>query len=242
MTTILIAEDDLHLQQGLIDLLEAEGYRVLAAADGAAALELLEQERPDLALLDVMMPKLSGYEVCRAIRKRDARLPVIMLTAKGEEIDKVVGLELGADDYVTKPFGLHELRARISAVLRRCRPAVTDQTTAAAPEIFAFGTAEVDRQRYQLRRSGSTFDLTPRELKLLEIFHSRPGQVLSRQELLNLVWGVDYFGTTRTLDQHVAQLRKKVETDPALPQVIATVHGVGYRYAGPDCSTGGDDV
>lgn len=240
MTTILIAEDDLHLQQGLIDLLEAEGYRVLAASDGAAALELLERERPDLALLDVMMPRLSGYEVCRAIRKRDSHLPVIMLTAKGEEIDKVVGLELGADDYVTKPFGLHELRARISAVLRRCRPAMPAPET--LPSTFAFGPVEVDRQRYQLRRHGRRIDLTPRELKLLEVFYARPGQVLSRQELLNLVWGVDYFGTTRTLDQHVAQLRKKVEADPATPQVIATVHGVGYRYAGPDRSTGGENA
>lgn len=231
-TTILIAEDDLHLQRGLIDLLEAEGYRVLAASDGIAALELLEQERPDLALLDVMMPRLSGYEVCRAIRKRDARLPVIMLTAKGEEIDKVVGLELGADDYITKPFGLHELRARIAAVLRRSRPLAAPIAEKMSPT-FRFGVAEIDRRAYQVHRNGESLPLSGRELKLLETFYARPGQVLSRQDLLNLVWGIDYFGTTRTLDQHVAQLRKKIEIDPATPLIIATVHGVGYRFDPP---------
>jgi DNA-binding response OmpR family regulator len=231
-TTILIAEDDLHLQRGLIDLLEAEGYRVLAASDGMAALELLEQEHPDLALLDVMMPRLSGYEVCRAIRKRDTRLPVIMLTAKGEEIDKVVGLELGADDYITKPFGLHELRARIAAVLRRSRP-LAAPLAEKMPPTFLFGAVEIDRRAYQVHRNGESLSLSARELKLLETFYARPGQVLSRQELLNQVWGIDYFGTTRTLDQHVAQLRKKIEVDPATPVVIATVHGVGYRFDPP---------
>lgn len=232
LKTILIAEDDLHLQRGLIDLLEAEGYRVLAASDGMEALELLETENPDLALLDVMMPRLSGYEVCRTIRKHDARLPVIMLTAKGEEIDKVVGLELGADDYITKPFGLHELRARIAAVLRRSQPS-TPPLAEVAPSTFLFGVAEIDRRAYQVYRNGTCLPLSARELKLLEIFYARPGEVLSRQELLNLVWGINYFGTTRTLDQHVAQLRKKVESDPATPLFIATVHGVGYRFDSP---------
>lgn len=225
---ILVAEDDAHLRQGLIDLLQAEGYQVLAAADGAAALRIFASNRPDLVLLDVMMPEKSGYDVCREIRKEDARLPIIMLTAKGEEIDKVVGLELGADDYVTKPFGLHELRARIAAVLRRAAPAAPNDSE--SPSVFRVGPAEVDRKSYQLRQGGRSFPLTAKEMKLLEVFSRHPGQVLSRDELLNLAWGTGYFGTTRTLDQHIAQLRKKIEIDPATPRVITTLHGIGYRY------------
>jgi len=228
--TILVAEDDIDLRQGLVDLLEAEGFRVTEAADGAAALAAWRAERPDLLLLDVMMPEKSGYDVCREIRRKDARLPIIMLTAKGEEIDKVIGLELGADDYVTKPFGLHELRARIASVLRRAAPAATDCETP-LPDVIRIGTAEIDRKSFQLRRDGRRFSVTAKEMKLLEAFFCHPGAVLSRNDLLNLAWGVDYFGTTRTLDQHIAQLRKKVELDPAAPVVIITVHGVGYRYA-----------
>lgn len=226
---VLIAEDDANLRQGLIDLLECEGYTVTAAADGRQALEAFRRQAPDLVLLDVMMPELSGYDVCRQIRKSDSRTPIIMLTAKGEEIDKVVGLELGADDYVTKPFGLHELRARIAAVLRRSR-SQQPETAAGLPEQFAIGQALVDRKTYQVSNGRQTHSLTSRELKLLEIFHSRPHEVLSRNDLLNAAWGVDYFGTTRTLDQHIAQLRKKIETDPASPQYLLTVHGVGYKF------------
>jgi DNA-binding response OmpR family regulator len=225
---ILVAEDDAHLRQGLIDLLQAEGYQVLAAEDGAAALRVFATDRPDLVLLDVMMPEKSGFDVCREIRKEDARLPIIMLTAKGEEIDKVVGLELGADDYVTKPFGLHELRARIAAVLRRAAPAAPNGPE--PPAVFRIGPAEIDRKSYQLHQGGRSFPLTAKEMKLLEVFSQHPGQVLSRDELLNLAWGTGYFGTTRTLDQHIAQLRKKIEPDPAMPRVITTLHGIGYRY------------
>lgn len=226
---VLVAEDDANLRQGLIDLLEGEGYVVEAAADGRQALETFRRQPPDLLLLDVMMPELSGYDVCRQIRKGDGRTPIIMLTAKGEEIDKVVGLELGADDYVTKPFGLHELRARIAAVLRRSRN--QQQQSACLPETFTIGLALVDRKTYQVSNGPHTHSLTSRELKLLEIFHSRPHEVLSRNELLNAAWGVDYFGTTRTLDQHIAQLRKKIEPDPTSPQYLLTVHGVGYKFA-----------
>jgi len=229
--TILVAEDDGDLRQGLIDLLEAEGFRVAAAADGAAALAAWRAERPDLLLLDVMMPEKSGYDVCREIRRVDPRLPIIMLTAKGEEIDKVIGLELGADDYVTKPFGLHELRARIASVLRRAAP-TTSPGEPPLPDVIRIGAAEVDRRSFQLRRGGRRYAVTAKEMKLLEAFFRHPGDVLSRNDLLNLAWGVDYFGTTRTLDQHIAQLRKKVEPDPAAPTVIVTVHGVGYRYEG----------
>ena len=227
---VLVAEDDRNLQLGLLDLLEAEGYRVTMTDNGRQALDAFHADVFDLLLLDVMMPEMSGYDVCREVRKENSTVPIIMLTAKGEEIDKVVGLELGADDYVTKPFGLHELRARISAVLRR------SQNNPASPqepptEQFRVGAATINRKTYQARLSNRTISLTSRELKLLEVFHAHPGEVLTRNDLLNAAWGVDYFGTTRTLDQHMAQLRKKIETDPAAPQVLLTVHGVGYKLA-----------
>jgi DNA-binding response OmpR family regulator len=225
---VLIAEDDRNLQQGLLDLLEAEGYRVTTADDGQQALDAFRTETFDLLLLDVMMPELSGYDVCREVRKANSTVPIIMLTAKGEEIDKVVGLELGADDYVTKPFGLHELRARIAAVLRRSRNH-SAIATSAPPDQFQIGRATVNRKTYQLIVNDRTIGVTPREMKLLELFHGRPGEVLSRNDLLNGAWGVDYFGTTRTLDQHIAQLRKKIEIDPAAPKILVTVHGVGYK-------------
>ena len=226
---VLIAEDDDNLRQGLVDLLEGEGYEVLSTADGKQALACFHQQALDLVLLDVMMPELSGYDVCREIRKSDSRTPIIMLTAKGEEIDKVVGLELGADDYVTKPFGLHELRARIAAMLRRSR-SHQQEPVSSLPEQFAIGQALVDRKSYQVTLGNQSHSLTSRELKLLEIFHTRSNEVLSRNDLLNAAWGIDYFGTTRTLDQHIAQLRKKIERDPASPQFLLTVHGVGYKF------------
>lgn len=226
--SILVAEDDANLRQGLVDLLELEGYLVLPCADGAQALSCYEQERVDLLLLDIMMPQISGYDLCRKIRKNDSQTPIILITAKGEEIDKVVGLELGADDYITKPFGLHELRARIAAVLRR---SLNNQHTknAELPDCFNLGEVRIDRKNYRLERNGHHEKLTPREMKLLEALFNHPDQVLSRNELLNAAWGVDYFGTTRTLDQHIAQLRKKLEKDPTQPEIILTVHGVGYR-------------
>lgn len=227
-TTILVAEDDNELRLGLIDLLEIEGYRVIPCADGTQALQAYRQEKPDLMLLDVMMPELSGYDLCRDIRKQDNQTPIILLTAKGEEIDKVVGLELGADDYITKPFGLHELRARIAAVLRRSLGSgIPVEMT--VPNRFSLGQIVVDRKNYRLERNGEHVSLTPRELKILEVFFCQPDQAIDRNELLNAAWGINYFGTTRTLDQHIAQLRKKLEKDPANPKIILTVHGVGYR-------------
>ena len=225
---VLIAEDDNSLREGLVDLLEAEGYAVATAGNGKEALEKYAETRPDLVMLDVMMPEMSGYDVCREIRKSDSLTPIIMLTAKGEEIDKVVGLELGADDYVTKPFGLHELRARIAAVLRRSKQ---DETPPAneIPDQFAIGSSMVNRKTYEVTTGTAVCSLTARELKLLEVFYTRPNEVLSRNDLLNAAWGVDYFGTTRTLDQHIAQLRKKLEADPANPEYLLTVHGVGYK-------------
>jgi DNA-binding response OmpR family regulator len=228
---ILIAEDDPNIRLGLVATLESEGYGVTAAGDGAQALKLFPQEKFDLVILDVMMPKASGYEVCRALRAQGARVPILFLTAKGEEIDKVVGLKIGADDYVTKPFGVHELLARVEALLRRSRTTAAEQGGAAAvlPPVFRMGAAEIDRRKFTATVAGRTSDLTARELRLAEVLAAHPGEVLTRDALLNAVWGVGYFGTTRTLDQHVAQLRKKVEAVPDEPRTILTVHGVGYR-------------
>lgn len=230
---ILIAEDDANIRLGLTATLESEGYDVVTAADGAQALRLFAQQKLDLVILDVMMPKQSGYEVCREIRNRDGRVPVLFLTAKGEEIDKVVGLKLGADDYMAKPFGVHELLARVEALLRRARlsqKTLEDGGMSELPAIFFFGASEVDRRRFTVTLQGESQPLTAREMKLIEVFAAHPGEVLTRDALLNAVWGVDYFGTTRTLDQHVAQLRKKIEVGPGSRATIVTVHGVGYRY------------
>jgi len=227
---ILIAEDDADLRQGLIDLLEIEGYSICACSDGGQVFESYQQQKPDLLLLDVMMPVKSGYDLCREIRKVDSFVPIILITAKSEEIDKVVGLELGADDYITKPFGLRELRARIAAVLRRS--ANQQQQNSDLPDCFSLGDIEIDRKNYRLKKNGNEIKLTPREMKLIEYLARRPDQVHSRNDLLNAAWGIDYFGTTRTLDQHIAQLRKKLERDPADPKIILTVHGVGYRLGG----------
>lgn len=230
---ILIAEDDPNIRLGLIATLESEGYEVTAASDGAQALKLYPQTAYDLVLLDVMMPKLSGYDVCRELRAKGARVPVLFLTAKGEEIDKVVGLKLGADDYVTKPFGVHELLARVEALLRRSRAnSVAAPAAADLPAIFTLGAATIDRRKFTATLDGAPTALTAREFKLAEVFAAHPGEVLSRDALLNAVWGIEYLGTTRTLDQHVAQLRKKIGASTDGHEPIATVHGVGYRYDG----------
>jgi DNA-binding response OmpR family regulator len=231
---ILIAEDDANIRLGLVATLESEGYAVTAASDGAQALRLFPQEKFDLVLLDIMMPKASGYDVCRELRARGTRVPILFLTAKGEEIDKVVGLKLGADDYVTKPFGVHELLARVEALLRRTRAGGGDGAEPAkdvAP-VFRLGSAEIDRRKFTVVVGGDATPLTARELKLAEVFAAHAGEVLTRDALLNAVWGVGYFGTTRTLDQHVAQLRKKIDPGGEGESCIVTVHGVGYRYDG----------
>jgi DNA-binding response OmpR family regulator len=230
-THILLAEDDEHIRQGLVDTLESEGYQVTAVDNGQKALDLHETERFHLVILDIMMPEKSGYDVCREIRQHDAGLPILMLTAKSEEIDKVVGFELGADDYVTKPFGIRELLARIAALLRRARGAQAVSEPDLNNGIFSLGPASINRKEYSCTLADKTQDISARELKLLEIFFTHPNTVLSRDELLNAAWGIDYYGTTRTLDQHIAQLRKKVEPEVKVPQVIITVHGVGYKYA-----------
>ena len=226
---ILVAEDDTNIRMGLVDTLESEDYQVAQAKDGSQAFKLFKNDSFDLVLLDIMMPEKSGYDVCRDIRAINEDIPIIMLTAKGDEIDKVVGLKLGADDYITKPFGVHELLARIAAVLRRSKRQAGAKKEPKL-DTFMFGEYEVNSKTYKLSKTGRTIDLSERELKLIRHFHAHPGEVLSRDNILNAIWGIDYLGTTRTLDQHIAQLRKKIEADPSNPSLITTIHGVGYRY------------
>lgn len=221
---LLVAEDDTNIRNGIFALLQAEGYDVCVAKDGEEAIKRYTERKPDLVILDIMMPKKSGYDVCRAIRAKDLQTPLIMLTAKGEEIDKVLGLGLGADDYVTKPFSTRELVARVAAVLRRSAVAV--EVPAEEKGVFKIGKSEIDPKRYEVRTKEGVEPLSDKEMKLLQYFHQHPGEVLSRDALLNAVWGIDYFGNTRTLDQHVALIRKKLGSSA---EAIQTVHGVGYR-------------
>ena len=228
---ILVAEDDSNIRSGLLDALEAEGHEAEGFPDGASAIAAFRRDKWDLLLLDLMMPEKSGYEVAREVRATGSEVPILMLTAKSEEIDKVLGFEMGTDDYVTKPFSVRELQARIKALLRRSSGQGTEsEKVGESPANFSIGPVEVDARRYEMKAHGQTHSLTPRELKLLSLFRGRPGEALSRDYLLDHAWGIDYLGTTRTLDQHIAQLRKKVESDPSDPQFIITVHGVGYRW------------
>lgn len=230
--TVLVVEDEPAIREGLVATLESEGYTATAVADGNAALAALRGTAPDLVLLDIMLPGRNGYDVCRDLRRLHPRLPVIMLTAKSEEIDKVIGLELGADDYITKPFGVRELLARIGAVLRRSAPTVPPPADPDRAEPFVFGEARIDPAALRGQLADCGFDLTPRELRLLEFLHDRPGMVLGRDRLLHEVWDYEHIGNTRTLDQHIAMLRKKIEPDPRHPRYLTTVHGAGYRYEG----------
>lgn len=228
---ILLAEDDPAIAAGISDLLRLDGYEVDVARDGASALESFRNRKPELVLLDVMMPKLSGYDVCREIRRNDPVTPVLMITAKGQEIDKVIGLELGADDYIVKPFGMSELSARVRAVLRRCAAVKNAAIRGAA---ISIGGVTVDFDSMTGSRGGDAFSLTPKETELLRYFADNPGKVLSREVLLEEIWGYDASMdiTTRSVDQHVARLRQKIETDPTDPKILITVHGAGYRF---DC-------
>ncbi|MCA9403123.1 MAG: response regulator transcription factor [Candidatus Omnitrophica bacterium] len=223
--TILIAEDNVAILTGLTDFLTHEGFDVVTATDGESALKLYEEGHPDLLILDIMMPGISGWDVCKEIRKKDSSLKIIMLTAKGEETDKVVGLEMGADDYLVKPFSLKELLARIRAVLRRA----ADNTEQSA-EIMSFGDVSINPNTLQGTKSGEQFDVSLREIQLLQYFCANEGVALDRYKILDKIWGVKYGGTTRTLDQHVSKLRHKIEDDPQNPRYIVTVHRVGYRF------------
>jgi len=226
MPKVLIVEDDDSMAAALRDGFDYEGYTVALARDGAAGLRLAAEAKPDVIILDVMLPKMSGLDVCREVRREGSTVPIIMLTARGQEIDKVLGLKLGADDYVTKPFGFLELMARVEAVIRRA----TGRTTRV--DAFEFGAVKADFKRGEVRRDGRLLELSARELRLLQYFIERRGEVVSREQLLDAVWDYDSAPLTRTVDMHVAKLRKKIEDRPAQPRVLVTVHGQGYKFNG----------
>ncbi len=221
---ILIVEDEPDMVVGLRDNFEYEGYEVIVARDGDEGLERALSEHPDLVVLDIMLPKRSGLDVCEELRRRGAGLPIIMLTARSQEVDKVVGLEIGADDYVTKPFSMRELLARVRAQLRRA----SGET--AALETYRFGDVELDFRRHTAMKAGRPLSLTPREFSLLRYFIERRGDTVTRDELLDHVWGLKCYPLTRTVDNHVAKLRQKIEHAPAQPTHLLTVHKVGYKF------------
>ena len=228
-TKILIVEDDPHILLGLEEVLKSEGYDVASCNRGDQALDAVARHQPALIVLDVMLPGLSGYDICKQLRAKKFAAPILMLTAKGQEIDKVIGLDLGADDYVTKPFGVRELLARIQALLRRSGGGGSASDKAADENPFQIGSATIDPKTFQLKRGRAVEELTAKELKLLQVFHAHAGEVLSRDKLLNEVWGYNYYGTTRTLDQVVVQLRKKLGDNGSEPKHLLTIHGVGYK-------------
>jgi DNA-binding response OmpR family regulator len=227
--TILVVDDEPTLREALVEALETDGFRVVAAADGREALTLFRAERPDLVLLDLMLPELSGIEVCRIIRA-ESGVPIVMLTAKDSELDKVVGLELGADDYVTKPFSLRELTARIRALFRRADAGVAVED---APAVVDLGPIQADLGGRRLLRDGVVVPIKPKAFELLAFLIRHPGQVFTRDQLLERVWGYDFAGETRTVDVHVHWLRSRIETDPSNPAFLHTVRGVGYVFRRP---------
>ncbi len=226
---VLVVEDDEAMAVALRDGFQYEGYRVELARDGVAGLRLARQTRPDLMILDVMMPRMSGLDVCKRLRAEENNVPIIMLTARGQEIDKVLGLKLGADDYVTKPFSFMELLARVGAVLRR---AGGPGWCGGDPGAFRFGDVTVDLARHEACRGDAPLELSPREFRLLAFFIQHRGEVLTRPQILDAVWGYQTVPFTRTVDTHVAKLRKKVEETPADPRHIITVHRLGYKFLG----------
>ncbi|MBN2182242.1 MAG: response regulator transcription factor, partial [Sedimentisphaerales bacterium] len=226
METILIVEDDPTMLRGLKDNFEFKGYRVLTAADGENGLNAALNEKPDLILLDIMLPKINGYEICRLVRKENLTMPIIMLTAKGEESDIILGLNLGADDYVTKPFSIKELLARAAAFLRRSKQAEQN--------IYEFAGYRLDITARKLTRQGKEIKLSPKEFKLLEYFLKRQGRALTRDEILNAVWGYDCYVGSRSIDRFVTTLRNKIEPDPHEPVFIHTIREIGYKFELPE--------
>ena len=224
MSVILAIEDDPAILRGLADNLRFESYEVLTAADGQAGYALIHEKRPDLIILDLMLPKLSGYEICRKVRAEGIQTPILMLTARGEEADRVLGLDLGADDYVAKPFSIRELMARIRAILRRAQP------PKALPAELRFDDVVVNFVSYEAHKAGRPLEMTRKEFQLLRLLASRTGEVVARDELLNEVWGYENYPTTRTVDNHIAGLRAKIESEPGEPRHLKTVHGVGYKF------------
>jgi DNA-binding response OmpR family regulator len=224
MTTILAIEDDPAILRGLSDNLRFEGYEVITAADGETGYNLQRERKPDLILLDLMLPRMSGFEFCRKLRGEGIQTPILMLTARSEEPDRVLGLDLGADDYVTKPFSVRELLARVRALLRRSQP------RADLPDDLKFGGTEIDFRSYEARRNGEPIEMTRKEFAILRFLAARAGEVVTRDDLLNEVWGYESYPTSRTVDNHVAGLRGKLERDSSQPEHIKTVHGVGYKF------------
>ena len=225
---ILVADDDPVTLDSLGACLEQQGFEVLRATDGDEALAHWRHGKPEVLCLDIMMPNVDGYEVCRRVRATDAAVPILFLSAKSEEIDVVVGLELGADDFVRKPFGTHEFLARVRAAVRRAQATVQ----VAERVRFAMGDVVIYPKELRAERDGESIDLSPREVAILSLLHERCGEAVHRDEILDRCWGVDYYPESRTLDQHVAKLRKRIEVEPSEPLIVQTVRGVGYRYAG----------
>jgi len=224
MKKILIVEDEKDMVTGLRFNLEARDYTVIVAYDGETGYQKALSEKPDLVILDIMLPKLNGYEVCKSLKKEIPDLPIIMLTAKSQESEIVTGLEIGADDYITKPFSVLELLARIKALFRRIK------SGSEIPEVHRFGDLEINFKKYEARKKGLPIKLSPREYELLKWFTEREGEIVSRDELLNQVWGYDSFPNTRTIDTHIAKLRHKIEDNPEEPKLIVTIHGIGYKF------------
>ena len=224
MSRILIIEDELPLQRAIAANFRFEDYEVLSADSGLAGYQLATERHPDLIILDLMLPDISGYEVCRKLRTSGITTPVLILTAKSEEADRVAGLDLGADDYVTKPFSVRELSARVRALLRRAKP------SSELPSKLHLGALEIDFHSYQAVKNGAPIDFTRKEFQLLQFLYARAGHVLSREDLLAAIWGAETFVTNRTVDTHIANLRAKIEPEPPHPRHIVTVHGVGYRW------------
>ena len=223
MKKILIVEDEKDMVTGLKFNLEARDYTVITAYDGDTGYQKALDEKPDLVILDLMLPKRNGYEVCKLLKEEVPNLPIIMLTAKSQEVEIVTGLELGADDYITKPFGVLELLARIKAVFRRVK------SGSEIPEVHKIGNLEINFKKYSASKNGKPLKLSPREYELLGCFIKRQGEIISRDELLNKIWGYDSFPNTRTVDAHIAKLRQKIEDYPEDPKLIITVHGIGYK-------------
>ena len=224
MSRILVVEDDPAILRGLADNLAFDSHQVLTASDGELACALIRDKKPDLIILDLMLPRLSGYEVCRRIRGEGINTPIVMLTARGEEADRVLGLDLGADDYISKPFSIRELLARVRAILRRVNGAER------LPDALQFDDVAVDFRRYDARKNGVPLEMTRKEFGVLRLLAGRAGEVVTRDELLNEVWGYESTPTTRTVDNHVASLRAKLEASPSQPRHLLTIHGVGYKW------------
>lgn len=234
MKRILIIEDDISILKGLKDVLMFKSYDVLTATDGESGYKMASEKSPDLIILDIMLPKMDGFTLCKKLRDEGNMTPVLMLTARGEEPDKVQGLDFGADDYVTKPFSLPELLARVRALLRR-KPG--DETEKKPTDSIKLGNILLDFKKYEALKEGQPLSLTPKEFGILRCLATHAGDVVTRDELLDEVWGYDKYPTTRTVDNHLAQLRSKIEEDPSDPQYLVTVHGVGYKLAWDDEKT-----